>query len=219
MLVCHTLCWYDSRGRIISPISYYIPFVAMWQMAAEGQSDKMASDMEVHMEQKCGTEFLHSDQITIVSTVRWWVVCFSSGDSDVEDKPRSRWPCTAVTPQKCLNQLFCTNWWITTRQCMELNIGFDALETMVAMSEFCELCARWVSWMLMQKQKEQCMQICQDLLNQYKAEGDSFLDHIIASDETWHHRYDLESKQQSVEGCPMNSSLMKVSQCSPQWVT
>jgi len=39
-------------------------------MAAEGQSDKMASDMEVHMEQKCGTEFLHSDQITIVSTVR-----------------------------------------------------------------------------------------------------------------------------------------------------
>jgi len=35
----------------------YIPvhFVAMQQMAAEGQSDKMASDMEVHMKQSCDT--------------------------------------------------------------------------------------------------------------------------------------------------------------------
>ena len=35
----------------------------MWQIAAEGQSDKMVSDMEVHMKQRCATEFLHVEKI------------------------------------------------------------------------------------------------------------------------------------------------------------
>ncbi|MEQ5154436.1 hypothetical protein ABN254_21715, partial [Providencia rettgeri] len=35
-------------------------FAAVQQMAAEGQSDKMASDMEVHMKQRCVTNFLHA---------------------------------------------------------------------------------------------------------------------------------------------------------------
>ena len=33
------------------------------------------------------------DQAVDVSTVRWWVVCFISGDSDMKDKSPSRWPC------------------------------------------------------------------------------------------------------------------------------
>ena len=36
--------------------------------------------------------------------------------------------------------------------------------------------------MLTQEQKEQHVQVCQDLLNQHEAEGDSFLDYIITSD-------------------------------------
>ena len=42
----------------------YIPlhFVTVWQMAAERPSDKTAPDMEVHMEQRCGTEFLHAEK-------------------------------------------------------------------------------------------------------------------------------------------------------------
>jgi len=84
-------------------------------MTAEGQSGKMASDMEVCMKQRCVIESLHAekfapsdthrrlmnvygDQTVDVSTVRRWVACFSSGDSDVNDKPRSGQPCTAVTP-------------------------------------------------------------------------------------------------------------------------
>jgi len=60
-------------------------------MAAEGQTDKMVSDMEMHIEQKCDTEFLHvkkiapsnnhqhslstdGDQAVDVSAVMWWVV-------------------------------------------------------------------------------------------------------------------------------------------------
>ena len=53
--------------------------------------------------------------------------------------------------------------------------------------------------MLTQEHKEHHIQVCQDLLNQYKAEGDSFLDRIITGDETWCHHYELESKWQSME--------------------
>jgi histone-lysine N-methyltransferase SETMAR len=46
-------------------------------------------------------------------------------------------------------------------------------------------------------------------LNQYKAEGDSFLDHIITGDETWCHYYEPESKQQSMEWRHVNSPSKK----------
>ena len=32
-------------------------------MAAEGQSDKMVSDMEAHVKEKCVTEFLHVEKM------------------------------------------------------------------------------------------------------------------------------------------------------------
>jgi len=121
----------------------------MRQMTAEGQSYKMASDMEVHMKQRCVTEFLHAeknapndihrhllsvhgDQTVDVSTMRRWVARFSSGDSDVQDKPRSGRPCTAVKPrnEERLDQLIRANQRITTREpCTELNIGFNSLAT------------------------------------------------------------------------------------------
>jgi len=63
-------------------------------MSAEGQSDKKASVIEVHMKQSGAYEFFHvekiapigihhcwtKDQTVDVSTVRRWVVCFS-GDA------------------------------------------------------------------------------------------------------------------------------------------
>jgi hypothetical protein len=97
------------------PANIPLNFVAVRQMTAEEQSDKMASGMEVRMKQRCVIEFLHAekiapndihrrllnvygDQTVDVSTVRRWVARFSSGDSDVKDKPRSKRPRTAVTP-------------------------------------------------------------------------------------------------------------------------
>jgi len=52
--------------------------------------------------------------------------------------------------------------------------------------------------MLTQEEKQRCMQVCQDLSNQYKAEGDSFLDCIISSGKKLCHYYKLELKQQSM---------------------
>ena len=85
-------------------------------MEAEGQSDKMVSDMEVHMKQSWVTEFLHElriapsdihwcllnvfeEQTVDTSPVRRWVACFRSGNSDMKDKPCYRWPRSTVIPQ------------------------------------------------------------------------------------------------------------------------
>ena len=78
---------------------YSIPYCCCVTDPAEWQSDRMVSVMEVYMEKRCVTEFLHEEKMTTndihghlmnvygdqpvdVRTVRWWVVCFSSGESD-----------------------------------------------------------------------------------------------------------------------------------------
>ena len=53
------------------------------------------------------------------------------------------------------------------------------------------------------------MQVCQDLLNQYEAEGDSFVDRIITGDETWCHHYEPDTKRQSTEWQHVNSPSKK----------
>lgn len=52
----------DISGTAVeAELSHQIPlqFVVMWQMAVEGHSDKMGSDMEARMKQRCAIEFLH----------------------------------------------------------------------------------------------------------------------------------------------------------------
>ena len=83
-------------------------------MVTEGQSDKLTSAMEVHMKQRYLIEFHHAEKIAFtdihwcllniygdqtvdVSTVRQWVMCFSSSDSDMKDKPHSEQPYVDVT--------------------------------------------------------------------------------------------------------------------------
>ena len=38
----------------------------MQQMAAEGQSDRMVSDVQVNMKKRCGIEFLHLEKMAPV---------------------------------------------------------------------------------------------------------------------------------------------------------
>jgi len=154
----------------------------------------------------------YGEQTVGVSTVRRCVARFSIGDSDVKYKTRSGRPCTAVTlrNEERLVQLIRANRRITTRElCTKLNIGFSALETMVATLEYSKVCARWVPRILTQEHKEHRMQFCQDLLKQHEAEGDSFLDRIITGDETWCHHYEPESKRQFVEWRHVNSPSKK----------
>ena len=83
---------------------------------------------------------------------------------------------------------------------MELDNSFNVLEIIVATLESSNICVRQVTQMYSQEQKEHCMQVCQNLLNQYGAEGDSFLDHIITGDMKWCHHYKPESKHSAWSG-------------------
>jgi len=104
---------------------------------------------------------------------------------------------------------------ITTRElCPELNIIFNALETIMASLEYHKLCAKWVLWMLAHEQEEHC-EVYQYLLNQYKTEGDNFLDCIITSDKTWRHHHVPESKWWSMEWQHVNSPAKKKFQMKP----
>jgi hypothetical protein len=94
------------------------------------------------------------------------VVRYSSGDSDVRDRPRSRLPCTAVSSsnEKRLDQLIRTNPRITTRGlCMELNVRFNALETLLETSEYRKICARLVPRMFTQEYTDHQMLVSQYL--------------------------------------------------------
>ena len=191
------LCWPTTSEADVGDVAvevepshqYSVKFCCRCTDDSRGHSAKMVSEMEVHMKKRCVIEFLHAeniapndilrrllevfrDQTVDVSTVRGWVVRFSSGDNVFKDKPCSGRPCTAVTPrnEERLHQLIHTNRPIATRElCTELNIRFSALETMVATLEYHKVCARCVPRMLTQEHKEYRMQVCLDLLNQYEA--------------------------------------------------
>jgi len=51
------------------PTSIPLHFTAVQQTATEGQSDKMVSDVEVNMKQRCVTEFLHVEKMAPIDII------------------------------------------------------------------------------------------------------------------------------------------------------
>lgn len=121
--------WCSSRGWTFSSMFCYILLPCnRWQQRGNVTT---ASDVEVHMrmKQRCchwippgGKKCTqwhpstlvngHGDQPVDGSTVRRWMPCLSSTNGDMEDKPRSWWPHTAVTPwhEECLHPFTHTDW-------------------------------------------------------------------------------------------------------------
>ena len=58
--------------------------------------------------------------------------------------------------------------------------------------------ARWVPRMLTDKQKQNCVSVCVDLLCRLQAQSQIFLDRIVTQDETWVHHFDVERKRRSM---------------------
>ena len=112
----------------------------------------------------------------------------------------------------CLDHLISANQQITSKELyLELNIGFSVLEIMVATLEYIS----GESHKCSHRKRKKTMQICQDLLNKHKAEGDNFLDHIITSDEILCHHYEPESKWQFMEWLHVNSPWKKIFKTQP----
>ncbi len=52
--------------RLNLPTNIPLHFVAVQQMAAEGHSDKMASDTGVRMKRRCGIQFIHVERMILI---------------------------------------------------------------------------------------------------------------------------------------------------------
>jgi len=80
---------------------------------------------------------------------------------------------------------------------------------------FHKVCARWVPRELTAEHKCKHVEICQHLLDRYKNEGEEFLSRIVTRDETWVHRYEPESKRQSMEWKHIGSPAKKKFKTQP----
>jgi hypothetical protein len=95
---------------------HFVSFVAMWQIAAEEQSSKMVSDMEVGKTQRFVIEFLHVERLapidihrrlmniygdtTVgVNTLRRWVVRFIGSNTVMRDRLHSLQLCQILSSQ------------------------------------------------------------------------------------------------------------------------
>ena len=58
-----------------------------------------------------------------------------------------------------------------------------------------KVCARWVPRQLIDPMKGHRKTVAQELLNQYRLEGDNFLKDITTGHESWIHHYDPENKR------------------------
>lgn len=52
----------DVAEEVEPSQQHFMYFVAVWQVVAEGLSDKQVSDMEEHMKHRCISEFLHEEK-------------------------------------------------------------------------------------------------------------------------------------------------------------
>ena len=72
----------------LNPPSNIPLYFCCCEMAAEKQSDRMASDMEVHNKQRCVSEVLHVEKMVTINIHRWLVNV--DGDQPV-DVSTVRW--------------------------------------------------------------------------------------------------------------------------------
>ena len=93
--------WILVVWHLLTNILFHV--VAVRQMAAKGQSDRKASDMEVRMKQNCVTEFLYAEKIAPTEQSKEQGVLFSSSDSDVKDKSCSGWSCRFLLVQHAVS--------------------------------------------------------------------------------------------------------------------
>jgi len=66
---------------------------------------------------------------------------------------------------------------------------------------YSKVTARWVPKMLTEQHKLARVSACQQLLDRFSAEGETFLEHIVTEDETW---YTITHQKQNDQVCSGN---------------
>ena len=131
-----------------------------------------------------------------------WAKEFREGREQVENQPHPRRPRTSITPENVerVELLILDNRRITIREISEeVGISVGSVEDIVKKDlHFSKVSARWIPRILTTEHRQKRVEICQNLLQRYTEEGDTFLESILTCDETWVHYSTPESKRASM---------------------
>lgn len=137
------------------------------------------------------------------TTVYRWIDQFKEGRNEVEIKHSPGRPVDATASENVekIKELLNTDRRLTCEEvAREVGISRGSAHTILTTNlNMRRIAARWVPHCLSDDQKTGRMDIAQNLLDRYKNEGDSFLNRIVAIDETWIRSYEPELKRQSSE--------------------
>ena len=143
------------------------------------------------------------DSAPSYSTVKLWCSEFKRGRRSTDDDPRSGRPSDATSPEivEAVESTVMEDRRVTTRH-LALTHGISQTTVTRILHDklhMNKVSARWVPRMLTDAQKKRRADISQELLNEYRADPDGFLGHIVTQDETWVHHFDPETKMQSMQ--------------------
>lgn len=156
------------------------------------------SPIEIHRRLK--TQF--GDQTFDVSTVRYWVRMAKQNLLNLTDLPRSGRPKTGRTDELKMkvDQKIQENRRITQRQlAQQLGISQATVHRIIQDLQYRRICAKWVPKLLTMEMKAQRKEMCEQLLQRYWQEGETFLQNLVTGDESWVSHYDPELKATSTE--------------------
>lgn len=151
-------------------------------------------------------------------SVRRWIADFKGGRSDIIDKPRSGRPSSAVTEanKQLVDELIRSNRRITTRDINEvIEVSQGSVHNIIRDLGYSKVCARWVPRQLTDELKHSRLDVCRQMLQRYRNEGEQFMNSIVTGDESWAHHYEPETKRQSMQWHHLDSPSPKKFKLSP----
>ncbi|KAL4083208.1 hypothetical protein QTP88_028538 [Uroleucon formosanum] len=157
---------------------------------------KTVPEIHAALNEVCGTDTVDR------STVQRWHQRFRDGRTSIDNNPRSGRPSTVTqdnTNAAILATLLDEDRRITVRE-IEQETGISKSSVHRILTEILQkrkIAARWVPHFLSPEQKDTRKDICRELLSRYENEKETFLDRIIAIDETWIRDFEPELKSQS----------------------
>lgn len=137
-----------------------------------------------------------------IQTVRKWVREFQDGRTNCSDLQRDGRPVSVITEEKIndVRALIQQDRRITVDQmATELDISHGTAWHIVTENlGMKKLCTRWIPHVLTEEQKNKRMLVSSQHLRRFRRDP-SFLNRIVAADESWAHSWEPELKRQSAE--------------------
>ena len=136
---------------------------------------------------------VYVDSAFSYTSVKRWVRChFESGGSSITDKPRFSRPSTAVTEENrvFVDELIQSDRRITVTEIVEkIGTGHNAAQNIISELRYSKVCARWIPRQLTDELKRSRREVCAELLERYRMEGNQFMNSIVTGDESWANHY------------------------------